>query len=335
MGFWNELNEQLRYPPALPTADFTGKTVIVTGSNVGIGREAARHFVRMNAARVIMAVRTPSKGEAAKAEIISDPMVLSTRENLASDVVQVWQLDHTSYASVQAFAHRVSTELERVDVACLNAGVAMLKFEEAEEDELTITVNVVTTMLLAILLLPALRQTATKFNTVPVLSVVGSNVHSYTSFPERTAPQIFDHLADPKAARMDDRYSVSKLVQLFAVRELARLVSDTQPFVVVNTLNPGLCYTDLDRNGEGLFKIALAVMRTIMAWTAEQGSRTLIHAAVGGPATHGVFMTGGRTQHNSLSPFVTSAEGAETQKRIWNELSAKLEGIQPGIMATI
>jgi retinol dehydrogenase 12 len=36
-----------------------------------------------------------------------------------------------------------------------------------------------------------------------------------------------------------------------------------------------------------------------------------------------------------VSPFVTSEEGTETQKRVWAELSEILEKIQPGIMANI
>lgn len=38
---------------------------------------------------------------------------------------------------------------------------------------------------------------------------------------------------------------------------------------------------------------------------------------------------------NRVWPFVTSKEGVETQKRVWNELSEKLERIEPGIMATV
>lgn len=37
----------------------------------------------------------------------------------------------------------------------------------------------------------------------------------------------------------------------------------------------------------------------------------------------------------SVSPFVTSTEGAETQKRIWSELKEKLEQIQPGLMQNV
>lgn len=37
----------------------------------------------------------------------------------------------------------------------------------------------------------------------------------------------------------------------------------------------------------------------------------------------------------SMSPFVYSPEGAETQRRLWEELVEKLERIQPGLMDKI
>ncbi|KAG6843481.1 hypothetical protein H0H93_000855 [Arthromyces matolae] len=51
-------------PPA-EVVDLSGKTVMVVGANAGIGFEASRHFARMNPARLILACRSKSKGEAA------------------------------------------------------------------------------------------------------------------------------------------------------------------------------------------------------------------------------------------------------------------------------
>jgi retinol dehydrogenase-12 len=50
------LRSQFAHLP-YPTKKFTGQTIIVTSSNVGLGLEAARHFVRLDAAKVIIAVR--------------------------------------------------------------------------------------------------------------------------------------------------------------------------------------------------------------------------------------------------------------------------------------
>lgn len=58
---------------------------------MGLGLEAARHFTRLNAERVILGVRNLEKGEAAKNSIEE-----STNRKGA---VEVWQLDLTSYES--------------------------------------------------------------------------------------------------------------------------------------------------------------------------------------------------------------------------------------------
>ncbi|KAM0316480.1 hypothetical protein ACHAPQ_011302 [Fusarium lateritium] len=61
---------QLEHIP-VPTTSFKGQTIIVTGSNTGLGLEAANHFVRLDADVVILAVRSLKRGEAAKASIES------------------------------------------------------------------------------------------------------------------------------------------------------------------------------------------------------------------------------------------------------------------------
>jgi NAD(P)-dependent dehydrogenase (short-subunit alcohol dehydrogenase family) len=185
-----------------PTKKFTGQTIIVTGSNIGMGLEAARHFVRLNAAKVILAVRTPSKGEAAKLSIEGAEKRVG--------VVEVWQLDLESYASVKAFAAKAQA-LERLDVAVLNAGIYVFEFAMAEDNERTITVNVISTFLLSLLLLPKLRETAVKENKDTVLTITGSFTHYSTPFPERKSKHILQDLAVKEGARIDDRYHIPLL----------------------------------------------------------------------------------------------------------------------------
>ena len=194
----DELHNQFFTKPPLPIADFTGKTIIVTGANVGLGKEAVKHYVKLHAARVIIAVRSIPKGEAAKAEILRECKV-------AADVVDVWQLDYSKYTSCEAFAARVAT-LDRIDAVVLNAGITTEKFELFEDNESQVTVNVISTVLLALLVLPALRESAAhNKGTTPIISIVGSGVHAYTKFPEQKEPSIFAACNDPKKARMSDR----------------------------------------------------------------------------------------------------------------------------------
>lgn len=165
------LTSQLRSLP-YPGAEYRGKTVIVTGANVGLGREAARHFCRLGAAKVILACRDLDKGRAAGADIEA-----STSRR---DVVDVWQLDLGSFESVRAFCRRAETELDRLDVVVENAGVAIGTYVECDgRFESTIAINVVSTFLMALLLLPVMRKTAARFNVEPRLVVVSSDAHLF------------------------------------------------------------------------------------------------------------------------------------------------------------
>ncbi|KAL9123292.1 MAG: hypothetical protein Q9187_000164 [Circinaria calcarea] len=322
MSVFNDIYTQLFQKPPYPQNDFSRQAIIVTGANVGLGLEASKHFVRMGAEKVIVAVRSVSKGEEAKREI--------ERDTKRTGVVEVWNIDYASYDSIKAFAAKVAT-LPRVDAAVLNAGIATEKYEVFEDNESTITVNVVSTTLLMLLLLPTLRASSVKWNIEPVLTVVGSGVHAYTPFTERNSPNSFDTLNDEKTAKMKDRYLVSKLLQLFAVREIADRTASRKPFVIVNTMNPGLCHTALTRSATGSTFVVMKIMRALMAWTAEEGSRTLVHATVAGPESHGIFLSNALIVNKALGKNVSSPEGQSAQKKVWGELVEKLEAIQPGL----
>lgn len=194
----NFFYSQLFVTPPYPSKQFTGQTVIVTGSNTGLGFEAAQHFVRLGAAKVILAVRTVEKGEAAKKRI---------EENTKrTSVVEVWQLELESYESVKAFAGK-ARGLDRLDVVVENAGIDLEKFRLAGEDEATVTVNVTSTFLLALLLLPKMQETSAKYNVLPRLTIVTSDLHFVTPFNERNADSIFDELNRKETTVMSKRYA--------------------------------------------------------------------------------------------------------------------------------
>jgi NAD(P)-dependent dehydrogenase (short-subunit alcohol dehydrogenase family) len=165
---------QARNLPLLTTASTTiGKTYIITGANVGLGFEAAKHLATLGAAKVILAVRNPSAGQAAKLDIEA-----AAGLGPDSNVVQVWPLDLCSYASVRAFAKRAGDELERIDGLVMNAAVALATREMAEGHVKPVTVNVISTLLLAVLLLPVMSGMARKVGggMLPRVVVVTSRV---------------------------------------------------------------------------------------------------------------------------------------------------------------
>ncbi|KIW67798.1 hypothetical protein PV04_07025 [Phialophora macrospora] len=321
MGF---LYSQLFVRPSAPTRSFAGETVIITGSNTGLGKEAARHIARLGASKIILAVRNTKAGEDAKRDI---------EKTTACDrsVIEVWPLDLASYDSVKAFADRAS-KLPRIDVLLENAGIAATKYSQAEGHERTITVNVVSTFLLALLLLPKLKATARQFNTSPRLVIVSSEVHAWTKFAEWQQPtdQIFPTLDGEKTANMGERYPTSKLLEVLVVRQLAPKLAGSG--VALNMLNPGLCQSELSRESDS---IVFDILKFFLARSTELGSRTLVAAAAAGPDSHGKYMTNGKVNDGALSRFVKSKDGEVASEKVWHALSDILEMISPGVTGNI
>jgi NAD(P)-dependent dehydrogenase (short-subunit alcohol dehydrogenase family) len=192
------LHSQLFAKLPYPKSSFPGQTVIITGSNTGLGLEAARHIARLGASKVILACRTISKGQAAAANITSS-------EHLTSDRVEVWELDLSSYESVKAFSQRVQ-QLDRLDAFIQNAGILTAQYRLEEGEESTITVNVTSATLLGLLVLPKLRQSAKKYGVRGRLSFVGSDLQYIAKFKEaESTGSLYAALTTKENVDMDDR----------------------------------------------------------------------------------------------------------------------------------
>lgn len=321
MGMLEFLYSQLLVTPVHPTTSCEGQTIIVTGSNCGLGKEAARHFARLGASKVILAVRNIKAGEAAKCDIKN-----TTKCNPAA--IEVWPLDLASYGFIELFADRAA-KLPRVDVLLENAGIATNNWEIVQGHERTIAINVISTFYLAMVMLPKLISSAKEFGIQPRLTVVSSEVHSWAEFPEWKEPRIFDALKDQSKGTFQERYPTSKLLELLIIRKIALELEGSG--VILNALNPGLCHSQLAREGNTF----LTIMKFCFSRTTEMGSRTLVASAMAGPESHGKYMHNGKVDDTALSSFVTGEDGKKASDKVWKELSSILESIQPGITANI
>jgi NAD(P)-dependent dehydrogenase (short-subunit alcohol dehydrogenase family) len=184
----NFLHTQLIAKIPVPTSSFDSKTVIITGSNTGLGKEAARHVARLGASKLIIACRNTSKGNDAKLEIESSV-------KCKPDVIEVWELDIESPASVKKFVERANT-LPRLDVLINNAGIQTVNYQTVYETERTLAVNNIGTFLLALQLIPKLKETAKKYQLTPHLTFTGSALYDVAKFPQNYGDNIFDWFGD-------------------------------------------------------------------------------------------------------------------------------------------
>lgn len=285
-GTFSTIFSNLLIPLPYPTTSFENQTIIITGSNTGLGYEASHHVVRLGVKKLIMAVRNLSKGEKAKRAILNSV-------DRTDDCIEVWQIDMDDYESVKRFAARASSELERLDGVLANAGIMTSQFAMSEDNERTITVNVVSTFLLALLLLPKLHESAEKFGINPHIVIVNSALH-YTAPIKELEPdgEIFTRLNNPKTADMASRYAVSKLLVLYAVRELAEQLQkkkkNKEHLVITNTPNPSFCKSGLI--GENP-PIGMRVFETLLTRSTEMGSRALVHGLSAGVESNGEYLT--------------------------------------------
>jgi NAD(P)-dependent dehydrogenase (short-subunit alcohol dehydrogenase family) len=254
--------------------------VLVTGSNVGLGQEAVRDFLRLQPSLVIMGVRSVAKGEAAAAAL---------RREFLDARIEVWELDMESFRSVQAFVARAERELDRLHVAVLNAGLAKLKFERVEEGgrhEVTIQVNYLATVLLSLLLLPKLRPTISS-SEPGRLSIVNSGTSLGLSLENPKDGRLLDSLDRPEKFDGFNQYGLSKLLVMMFVAKLAQTINPKE--VIVNCTDPGATKgTAFFRDVNWIMSIALRAFMGLIGRRIPDAARIYLHSSlVLGEESHG------------------------------------------------
>lgn len=245
---------------------------------MGIGLEAARELNVHHIDRIILAVRNPSKGVEAKENLL---------QTSPECKVEVWELDHESYESIIAFGERAKL-LDRLDIVLMNAGVRRVHFVRSPTGhESTVQINHLGTALLSLLLLPTLSATAKATKKPSRLTLTTSEVHMWTPFTERTAPNVLKRMDEEETFGYDGRYNTSKLLNVLWARALASRIHRSN--IIINTVNPGMCNSSLHRDDSSA---AMRIFKKVFAWTTAQGGHCLVDAAiVKQDDTHGGYLS--------------------------------------------
>ena len=211
--------------------DQSGRYVVVTGANSGTGKEAVRRLAAAGA-DVVMAVRTPAKGEAARTEILTD---------LPQAQLEVRRIDLADLGSVRDFAQALLDQGRPVDVLINNAGVMAPPHRMLTADgfELQFGSNFLGPFALTYLLLP------------PLLAAPAPRVVTMTSGTANWGRIHFDDLQWERALPRRPAYAQSKLANLLVGRHLAEVAS--RGWDLLSTLaHPGYTRTNLQTTGANL-----------------------------------------------------------------------------------
>ena len=280
-------------PPLPSSLSFSGKTIAITGASAGLGLAAAQILVLHGAREVIFAVRSAQKGEAAKTRILSMPEV-KTANPMA--IITVMHLDLEDYSSVLNFSDEIKTKYPTLDMLLLNAGFGSLQFElTTTGHEKMIQVNLLSSALLALELLPLLEKTSSVKGTPSRLTWVGSFVqfqHGLTSRPVSPSSGMLGHFSSPSNFIPGARYPDSKFLGTLFVRRLAKSVDRKK--VVVNEVSPGMVKT-----GFGDYPLWMRAMFGVIlfvrARSPAEGAGTYAHAlGVVGSESHGKYLSDGK-----------------------------------------
>ncbi|KAH7921754.1 NAD(P)-binding protein [Leucogyrophana mollusca] len=329
-SFIRSLREQWAELP-VARADLGGKTLLVVGANVGLGHEASVRFAEMNPERLLVTCRDASKCEQAKQGI---------EERSGSNAVSAWPLDLDSFDSVRAFVDRFESEGGgKVDALVANAGIASGTYAKTQDGwEKMLQVNYLSTALLSLLMLPHLINASTP-DAASRLVIVTSEAHFLVNEMKDALQwsNILEKLNDEGYCTpqvMQERYNVSKLLQVIFVRELAARLPTPTP-VSISTVHPGLCYSNIDRDLSGFLKYFLLCLKSISGRSTEVGSRTLVHPAVAPDerSRHGRYLSSCEVAEDS--DWVLSEEGRAVAKKIWAETMEILVKVDPRVDAIL
>ncbi|KAK3315848.1 hypothetical protein B0H66DRAFT_272399 [Apodospora peruviana] len=318
--FYRQFFEHPPKPPSDPT-HLKDQTAIVTGSNGGLGLETARQLLRLGLSRLILAVRSQEKGDAAAA---------SLRAEFPSRSIDVWLLDMESYASITAFAKRCEHDLNQLDIAILNAGVQKTTFVASKDTghEMDLQVNYLSTAMLAILLLPIMKDKK-QVGKAGRLAIVSSDTGYWSDLNHKAGEflaggPILPQLDKPEGYSTARGYWRSKTLLTAFVAKLADNVDPDD--VIVNSVNPGLTgSTNLQREHQ-LGVVARTIVNGLMAITArsvEVGASTNVDAVVRqGKESHGSYVSDWTIKPYPLISY--SDEGKAFIARLWEETMEEL-----------
>lgn len=283
MFFKSQLFTKAKWPPQ--TTNLDGQVALVTGSSSGLGLEASRQLLSFGLSRLIIAVRSLAKGEKAALEL---------RLQYPSADIQVWLLEMESYESIQTLARQADAELPRLDIVILNAGVQAADFRVVPSTghEQLIQVNYISTMLLAILFLPVLKNKSPQGfpGRLTIISSGTARAATLTHYKKDT--DLLSGFDDINVLPWNavSRYAVSKLLGHLFLINLVRYVDADD--VVVNLADPGLVK---DTNLQGFITGPIAAffytMKAVLGRDLSVGASTYIDAAVvKGTESHGCFV---------------------------------------------
>ncbi|KAJ5988034.1 hypothetical protein N7481_003244 [Penicillium waksmanii] len=230
----------LPFNPEQDIPSLAGKVILVTGANIGLGKQCVLEYARHQPSLIWLAARTLDKAQTAADEIRQQLEVKNT------PTIKPLAMDLSSLSSVTTAARTVVAESSRLDILMLNAGImAAPPGLTSDGYELQFGTNYIGHALFTKLLLPILEKTAATIPDADV-RIVSLSSHGHVYAPKEGV--LFDTLrTDAESLGAYGRYGQSKLAIILWTRQMAR----KYPQFTLASIHPGVVRTNLMNNATG------------------------------------------------------------------------------------
>jgi len=324
-----------------PLEDLVGKTVIITGGNVGLGYETTLDLARRGCSRIVLGCRNVEQGREAAVRILQEGQRSAAADgnnSVNEETLQVdcIHLDLASLASVRQFAETVQSNYrDNIHALILNAGVwvPMDKKEEGSasktEDgfEIHFGVNHLAHFLLVRCLLDHLEKQSNHCRIV----FVSSSLLKAGKINFESQDFVYDGRVESEDPTTDNNrkvrsfaptgYCDSKLMNALTCRHLATLSTKISTY----SLCPGFCRSSLGRNVElaWIKKMLITPVFLLIQRTSAQGAQNIVFCTI---TKTSLLKNGALYSDGEIAPEETAhmdSLGPEAPKRLW-DLSEKL-----------
>jgi NAD(P)-dependent dehydrogenase (short-subunit alcohol dehydrogenase family) len=293
--------------------DQTGRVVVVTGGNSGLGFETVKAFA-LKGAEVVLACRSLNKGEIAKEQIL---------KLYPKGIIVPMAIDLMDLSSIRDFAEKFKQNFSRLDILINNAGIMASPYALTRDGfEYQMGTNHLGHFALTGLLLDVIAQTPRSR-----VVVVSSLAHKQWKISFSNSLSEFSHSYNSMRA-----YARSKLANLLFAYELQRRFKKNNSNSIAVAAHPGASYTNLGRHQEA--KLLVRWLRPLIIKvlpSPQAGSLPQIRAAAD-PSVEGgqYYGPSGLLQlagHPVVVKSTKSSHNPEDAIKLW-DISEELTGIK-------